>query len=176
MLVAISILSDGALQCLSLRSHRLTVQSFHKPLQSGKHADDGGSGLEPFTFITSCISRTVKYKMDEMTFNLAEFPFMCLSSEVDRGHVKLQPCSCLSQGHLGLKGKRFRSEAVDTSRVCRVIPPQIHQFDAQAITSACPSHRTLASFLTAAPSFHSVTLQGLFFSSPEGHSLGKTGM
>lgn len=79
MLIPISDLSDGALQCLSLRSHRLTVQSFHKPLQSGKHADDGGLGFEPFTFITPCVSTTVKYKMDEMTFyNLAEFPFIHL--------------------------------------------------------------------------------------------------
>lgn len=34
MLIAISELSVGALQCLSLRSHRATVQNFHESSQS----------------------------------------------------------------------------------------------------------------------------------------------
>lgn len=34
MLIAISELSDGALHCLSLRSHRSTVQNFHESSQS----------------------------------------------------------------------------------------------------------------------------------------------
>ena len=98
-----------------------------------------------------------------------------------------QPCSCLAWGHPNRKEKGFWSDTVEAC--CFFALPQLTlwgfaelslprsyspQFYTEVITFVRLSYRILTSFLNAAPSFHSVILQGLFFSSWEGHLRGKT--
>lgn len=101
--VAISDLSDGALQCLSLCSHRVTVQYNQRNMLMT-------NWFWTFHLLRFFTSRTVCRKQDGREVNSrysklsnrlliiwliahAEFPFMYLTSRKDRGHAKLQNCN-----------------------------------------------------------------------------------